>query len=147
MLLCGGRFWKIGAAETKNSAGKVEALMAFKDKTLDWLKRPVDLAARELAFIGRTIGSYVLLRLVGEGGMGSVFLAERADNQYQQLAAIKLMHAEMLQANAMLERFRDRAPDSRQSESSEHRTAAGRSYDGGGHAIPGDGVCRGRAAR
>jgi tetratricopeptide (TPR) repeat protein/predicted Ser/Thr protein kinase len=85
--------------------GEVETLLASADKTLDWLKRPVGCAARELAFTGRRIGSYVLLRLLGEGGMGRVFLAERADDQYRQLVAVKLMH-ELSQADAMLERFR-----------------------------------------
>src|SRR5215475_6122647 len=84
---------------------EVERLLAF-DKTLGWLKRPVDRAARELAFVGRRIGPYVLLRLLGEGGMGRVFLAARADEQYQQLVAIKLMHAELWQSERMLERFR-----------------------------------------
>src|SRR6516225_12159811 len=83
---------------------ELEALLAVADKTLGWLKKPVDNAARELAFTGRRIGSYILLRLLGEGGMGSVFLAERADEQYRQLVAIKLMHAPILQVNAMLER-------------------------------------------
>jgi serine/threonine-protein kinase len=38
--------------------------------------------------------------------MGRVFLAARADEQYQQLVAIKLMHAELWQNELMLERFR-----------------------------------------
>jgi serine/threonine-protein kinase len=84
---------------------EVERLLA-SNQTLGWLKRPVDRAARELAFVGRRIGPYVLLRLLGEGGMGRVFLAARADEQYQQLVAIKLMHAELWQSEAMLERFR-----------------------------------------
>jgi serine/threonine protein kinase len=84
---------------------EVERLLAF-DKTLGWLKRPVDRAARELAFVGRRIGTYVLLRLLGEGGMGRVFLAARADEQYRQFVAIKLMHAELWQSEMMLDRFR-----------------------------------------
>src|SRR5215469_6757609 len=85
---------------------ELEALLAAADKTLGWLKKPVDNAARELAFTGRRIGSYILLRLLGEGGMGRVFLAARADEQYQQFAAIKLMHADLWQSEIMLERFR-----------------------------------------
>src|SRR5215469_12417263 len=85
---------------------ELEALLAAADKTLGWLKKPVDNAARELAFVGRRIGSYALLRPLGEGGMGRVFLAARADEQYQQFVAIKLMHADLWQSEIMLERFR-----------------------------------------
>jgi len=92
-----------GDTELRN---EVEALLASAEKTLGWLKRPVDGAAQELAFVGRRIGSYVLLRLLGEGGMGRVFLAARADEHYQQLVAIKLMHSELWQSEMMLERFR-----------------------------------------
>lgn len=36
-------------------------------------------------------GSYRILRSLGQGGMGEVFLAERADDQYRQQVAIKLV--------------------------------------------------------
>lgn len=38
-----------------------------------------------------TIASYRVLRRIGRGGMGSVFLAERADGAYEQRVAIKLL--------------------------------------------------------
>jgi eukaryotic-like serine/threonine-protein kinase len=43
------------------------------------------------AWIGRRIGPYRLVQLIGGGGMGRVFLAERADGQYEQQVAVKLM--------------------------------------------------------
>ena len=84
---------------------EVERWLAHADKTIGLLKTPVEEAARELTFIGRRIGSYVLLRVLGEGGMGKVFLAARADEQYQQFVAIKLMHAGLWQSETMLQRF------------------------------------------
>ncbi len=39
----------------------------------------------------RRCGPYRLLRLIGHGGMGSVYLAERADGEVEQRAAIKLL--------------------------------------------------------
>jgi serine/threonine-protein kinase len=84
---------------------ELEALLASVDKTLGWLKRPVDSAAREVAFVGRRVGSYVLLRLLGEGGMARVFLAARADAHYRQFVAVKLMHAEIWRSEAMRGRF------------------------------------------
>jgi eukaryotic-like serine/threonine-protein kinase len=41
---------------------------------------------------GTLIGPYRLLRLIGEGGMGSVWLAERADSEFQRSVALKLPH-------------------------------------------------------
>jgi serine/threonine protein kinase len=38
-------------------------------------------------------GQYRLIRLLGRGGMGAVYLAERIDGEIQQRVAIKLLHA------------------------------------------------------
>ena len=38
------------------------------------------------------IGPYRLLEQIGEGGMGRVYLAERADGEYEQRVALKLVH-------------------------------------------------------
>jgi eukaryotic-like serine/threonine-protein kinase len=40
---------------------------------------------------GEQLGAWRLVRPLGEGGMGRVFLAERADGAYQQQAALKLV--------------------------------------------------------
>src|SRR5689334_15132221 len=48
---------------------------------------------RELA-AGDMVGSYRILSVIGRGGMGSVYLAERADGEIQQRVAIKLLHAD-----------------------------------------------------
>ena len=40
---------------------------------------------------GHRIGSYRILREVGHGGMGKVYLAERADGQFEQQVALKLL--------------------------------------------------------
>ena len=39
---------------------------------------------------GETIGAYRVVRLLGSGGMGMVYLAERADGQFDQQVAIKV---------------------------------------------------------
>lgn len=41
---------------------------------------------------GRLVGGWRLLRQLGEGGSGEVWLAERADARFEQRVAIKLLH-------------------------------------------------------
>src|SRR3984957_15640351 len=42
---------------------------------------------------GRRIGPYRVLRTLGAGGMGEVYLAERADAEFEQQVAIKVVHS------------------------------------------------------
>jgi serine/threonine protein kinase len=54
---------------------------------------------------GTRIGPYRLIRELGRGGMGTVFLAERDDNLYQATVAIKLVRPGM-DTEFVLARFR-----------------------------------------
>ena len=49
-----------------------------------------------LDLTGERIGPYRIVRSLGRGGMGEVFLAERADEQFQQQVAIKLVRRGLL---------------------------------------------------
>ena len=54
---------------------------------------------------GERLGPYRLLEVIGEGGMGQVYLAERADEEFEQRVAIKM--ASWLRAGPeVIERFR-----------------------------------------
>ena len=55
--------------------------------------------------VGDRMGAYELLDELGRGGMGVVYLARRADDEFQQKVAIKLLSAGLTDA-PMLERFR-----------------------------------------
>lgn len=54
---------------------------------------------------GRIVGRYKLIREIGRGGMGSVYLATRADDSYDQNVAIKLVRRGM-DTDFILARFR-----------------------------------------
>ena len=53
---------------------------------------------------GEQVGTWELLAPLGEGGMGTVFLARRADRSFDKLVAVKFVHAELL-SPLLRERF------------------------------------------
>jgi serine/threonine protein kinase/tetratricopeptide (TPR) repeat protein len=56
-------------------------------------------------FIGQTIGVYKLVKELGRGGMGTVYLAERADGEFSQNVAIKIIKRGM-DSDFIIRRFR-----------------------------------------
>ncbi len=78
------------------------------DSTLD---RPLEKQVREafVAFDGRAVarkaGPYELLEEIGQGGMGTVYKARRADEEYQAVVAVKLVRPGM-DTDFILSRFR-----------------------------------------
>jgi serine/threonine protein kinase/Tol biopolymer transport system component/tetratricopeptide (TPR) repeat protein len=93
---------------------EVESLLESYQETADFLERPV-------AFVqppeeqertnaggqpGMRIGAYELVREIGRGGMGAVFLAVRADNEFRKQVAIKLIHRGM-ESPLAVQRFRN----------------------------------------
>ncbi len=89
---------------------EVESLLQSAGATLGFLADPIQETARELAgkpgLAGHRIGPYEILRELGAGGMGTVFLAARADEHYERQVAIKVMHALLENSASMQARFR-----------------------------------------
>ena len=56
--------------------------------------------------IGERIGAWEILEEIGHGGMGQVYLARRADDEFQKKVAIKLVRSGMASAE-VLQRFRN----------------------------------------
>jgi len=88
---------------------EVESLLDSSEQTLGFARNAVSEVARQQTVepqpTGKRVGAYRLLRVLGEGGMGTVYLATRADEVYQQQVAVKLMHAGFAPSRGMLLRF------------------------------------------
>ncbi len=64
-----------------------------------------ELPLTEDPLIGRRVGTYRLVREIGRGGMGAVYLGLRADNEFQKRVAVKLIKRGM-DTDFILRRFR-----------------------------------------
>ena len=95
------------ACPDPESRARVEALLEAHDRAGDsFLER----SASELTFgsvgrIGRRLGAYRILREIGRGGMGAVYLATRADDEFAKQVAIKIVAAP-LGEDDLIRRFR-----------------------------------------
>ncbi len=92
---------------------ELDSLLASHDNAETFIETPVfgntfaittQVAAEEIA--GRRVGAYKLVREIGRGGMGTVYLAQRADKQYEKSVAIKVVRRGM-DTDDILRRFRN----------------------------------------
>lgn len=111
---------------------ELESLLEFDDSLNDPFGASVGAAAENLLESGwgwksgDRVGPYRLLQLLGSGGMGTVFLAERADGEIEQTVAIKL-----LRAHTNFPSLRDRFLRERQILASLHHPGIARLLDAG----------------
>ncbi|MGD9584221.1 MAG: protein kinase [Lysobacterales bacterium] len=73
-------------ADDPDCLAEVEALLAAHQRSAAFLQPE---SAQ------RVVGAYRLLRLLGSGGMGAVYLAERSDGAFEQRVAIKLLSSSL----------------------------------------------------
>jgi serine/threonine-protein kinase len=71
------------------TAQQVLDLIHAHDSAADYLETPITDFHTNAA--EREIGSYRILRRLGQGGMGSVYLATRSDGSYEQQVALKIL--------------------------------------------------------
>jgi serine/threonine protein kinase/tetratricopeptide (TPR) repeat protein len=92
-------------------AARVRGLLAAHEKTGRELESPISADAVQLLdptwdrWLGKRIGAWEITRLIGAGGMGTVYEATRADDQYRTRAAIKLL-SQHAASESTIERFR-----------------------------------------
>jgi len=91
---------------------EVEEMLAAYEQDASFLEAPAFAVGAELLadgqtglMVGRRIGPYKVLREIGHGGMGAVYLAVRDDDQFRQQVAIKLIRSG-LDSDFIIHRFR-----------------------------------------
>jgi non-specific serine/threonine protein kinase/serine/threonine-protein kinase len=88
---------------------EVERLLAAHDRAGDFISSPAVAAGgwsgAQENWEGCLVGPYRVVREIGRGGMGAVYLAERADGQYEHRVALKVIKRGM-DTEQVLARFR-----------------------------------------
>jgi len=80
-------------------AVELRRLLAFEATDPEFLATPVTHGSMLQPASGLLVGPYRLLRMIGEGGMGQVWLAERADGLFERRVALKLLHPGLADTN------------------------------------------------
>jgi len=87
----------------------VERLLAAHDSAGDFISTPAirQFAANDAhdSIVGRSFGAYRVVSEIARGGMGAVYLAERADGEFERRAALKVIKRGM-DTDLVLKRFR-----------------------------------------
>src|SRR6267378_431513 len=86
-------------AEGKAGPGFLSDPVVLADLTLD-------LPQQSDAWVGRRLGSYQIVEEIGAGGMGEVYRAVRADDEYRKEVAVKLVRSDQ-DSNFVLNRFKN----------------------------------------
>src|SRR4249919_3935637 len=93
--------------EDASLAADLESLMELSAEREDFLSQPL-VAPLPGMRAGLLIGPYRLERMLGEGGMGQVWLASRADGLYQRRVALKLLRPGLADPKLRLRFTRER---------------------------------------
>lgn len=96
-------------ADDETLSNEVRSLLSAHDEAESFIETPAAAAnvmfANDADLVGKRVGPYRLIRELSQGGMGTVWLAVRADDQFQKRVAIKLIKRGM-DSDFILRRFR-----------------------------------------
>ncbi|HYO83825.1 MAG TPA: serine/threonine-protein kinase, partial [Bryobacteraceae bacterium] len=90
---------------------EVESLLDGADGTGDWIAEAVQKAADGLfrrgePQTGDDVGAYRIEKRLGSGGMGTVYLAHRADGEFERTVAVKIIRTDLAGRTDLLLRFK-----------------------------------------
>jgi len=111
------QFLKDACGADAELCAEVENLLASDEAAGEFIEAPAfdvrqvtaieqQVAEEAAPMTGRRIGSYRVVREIGRGGMGAVYLAVRADDEFHRRVAIKLVRRGM-DTDFILKRFRN----------------------------------------
>ncbi|MEO6655155.1 MAG: serine/threonine-protein kinase [Pyrinomonadaceae bacterium] len=88
---------------------EVESWLASHAESEGFIDTPV-FSANEIfshitPFEGRHFGKYTIIREIGHGGMGAVYLAERSDGEFEQKVALKIVRQSIAEEQ-IIDRFK-----------------------------------------
>src|SRR3984885_9922522 len=93
-------------AQRSDIAGLVEGLLEEHDAlSQEHFLEHQPPPPNEDSLLSETVGAYKLKARIGEGGMGTVWLAERADGRFERQVAIKFVHFTVT-SRGVAERFK-----------------------------------------
>ena len=92
-------FLEEAGASAPDVRREVESLLACEERADGFLEAPALALSADFfdeenladARAGQTFGRYRIIREIGRGGMGTVFLAERSDGEFEQKVALKVV--------------------------------------------------------
>ena len=93
--------------EDAQLADDLEELLALEAGSEDFLSEPL-ITPHPGVHAGASVGPYELERMLGEGGMGQVWLARRADGLYERRVALKLLRPGLADPGLRLRFTRER---------------------------------------
>lgn len=89
--------------------GEVESWLASHAESEGFIETPAfsvnSVLGQPATMTGRQFGNYRIIREIGHGGMGAVYLARRSDGEFEQEVALKIVRQSVAESQ-MIERFR-----------------------------------------
>ncbi|MFT5232300.1 MAG: serine/threonine protein kinase [Candidatus Krumholzibacteriia bacterium] len=89
---------------------EAQSLLAAYERSADFMEQPATINVVGMQadddWIGRAIGEYKMIELIGSGGTGRVYLAERTEREFVQRVAVKIIRRGAMGAE-VIRRFRN----------------------------------------